>query len=65
MSTIRKCDGCGILSPDEDGLYIANHWTKIKSSHGIIDAGAGRVSREWHEKELCENCVEKFNQLFE
>ena len=24
-----KCDGCGKVSPDKDGLHIANHWTEI------------------------------------
>lgn len=30
MATILKCDTCDRVSPDKDGLHVANHWTEIK-----------------------------------
>lgn len=64
---LRKCDGkgCNLISPDENGLHVANHWTTVKTSHGIKDGPAGRLDRSWHEKELCEKCMEKFEQIFQ
>ena len=47
MSTVRKCDGCGKLSPDENGLYIANHWLKIQAYRGTM-------VREY---EFCNECI--------
>lgn len=26
MAELKKCDGCGKISPDEKGLHIANGW---------------------------------------
>ena len=49
---------CGNLSPDKDGLFIANHWTTVKYSHGIKDKSAGRIGRTWHKKEYCQVCFD-------
>ena len=29
---VYKCDGCGILSPDEKGLFIDNDWFEVNIS---------------------------------
>lgn len=29
MADAKKCDGCGIISPDINGAYIANKWVTI------------------------------------
>ncbi len=59
MSTLKKCEGCGLISPDEKGLFIANHWYWIKYSHGIKDAEVGRFPRVVHKIDLCEDCFKK------
>lgn len=29
MAKVEKCDGCGAMSPDENGLYQANNWVEV------------------------------------
>ena len=29
MADLKKCDGCGKISPNEKGLYIANGWYNV------------------------------------
>lgn len=60
---LKKCDGCGIISPDKKGLHIANSWIEIKYSHGKNDRGIGCVSRKRHAIELCEECFEKIKAV--
>lgn len=37
MANVKKCDGCGIISPNEKGIHIANGWlnvyVRIPTSH--------------------------------
>lgn len=33
MAQLLQCDACKAISPDENGLYIANHWTEISTQH--------------------------------
>jgi hypothetical protein len=30
MAKVDKCDLCGKLSPDENGLFISNNWLEVK-----------------------------------
>ena len=65
MSKIIKCDRCGITSPDKKGLYIANHWTVIKTSHNLHDQGVGGFRREWHKIELCLDCTDAYEKFLD
>ena len=29
MANLKQCDGCGIVSPDDRGMHIANHWVEV------------------------------------
>lgn len=60
-----KCDGCEKISPDKDGIHIANHWVMIRFSHKHEDSGSGRVPRRWHEKEFCLDCWDRIQTSFE
>jgi len=55
MSTIEQCDGCGALSPDDEGLYHGNHWfeVKVKSRSWAFN------NRFYHPNEMlfCEKCM--------
>lgn len=31
MADLKQCDVCKRISPDEKGLFIANHWVCIKA----------------------------------
>jgi hypothetical protein len=44
-----RCDGCNKVSPDEDGLHIANSWAdvRIKSRHN-----AGTLALH-----VCDDCM--------
>lgn len=35
MADFKKCDGCNKVSPDENGMHIANHWTDFVMQHRI------------------------------
>lgn len=51
MATIQKCDGCGQLSPDENGFNIASSWFTVTVDH--------RSKKSFHPEEflLCEKCM--------
>ncbi len=42
-----KCDGCKRVSPDDEGLHIANSWAKVTVW----------VSKTWKDYHLCEMCL--------
>ncbi len=44
-----KCDGCGAISPDEDGLWQGNHWFEISVQE--------RCKEDKQEYLLCRNCM--------
>jgi hypothetical protein len=58
MATFEKCDGgCGKISPDEDGLYHANHWVEV----AVRDrSGRWRNSFKADSRKylLCRECAE-------
>ncbi len=50
MADYKKCDGCGVMSPDKDGLFIANNWTEVTiKSRGYRASG--------HDYIYCQECV--------
>jgi len=34
--TLYKCDGCGLISPDEKGNHISNHWFEVEISNRTL-----------------------------
>lgn len=48
---ISVCDGCGIKSPDERGMYIANKWFDLDAEW------SGRFGRKNKQMLLCQNCM--------
>lgn len=33
MAYVKKCDGCGKLSPDDNGIHHANSWYLVTVDH--------------------------------
>lgn len=61
MATITLCDTCKTQSPNAEGLFVANGWTKIKLANTI-----GLRSTLEDEFIICEACMRRgvtFSQL--
>jgi hypothetical protein len=41
MADLKQCDTCGVISPNNKGEYIANHWTTMR----VVYAEGLRSSR--------------------
>ena len=52
MSTFEKCDRCGAVSPNADGLFVSNKWTECFPPH-LRDVF---VIRTADPVLLCEDC---------
>lgn len=53
MAIIHKCDTCDAVSPDKDGLFVANHWTEITVDVAKVVRNA---AREYHYL-ICQQCM--------
>ncbi len=53
MGTILECDTCGAKSPDENGLYQANHWHEITYQDRIRKHAYFKTSETWL---ICGGC---------
>lgn len=56
MSQIEICDGCSAKSPDDQRLFVANHWVEVT----VLDRNRSRQSRrEWATETLlvCKDCA--------
>lgn len=49
--TLYKCDGCGLISPDEKGLHISNSWFEVE----IKDRKVGYSNKYYL---ICRECME-------
>jgi len=50
MGKVYRCDRCGILSPNKEGLFIANHWVRFTLTDNK------RRNKKEATFELCEDC---------
>lgn len=69
--TLYKCDGCGLISPDEKGNHISNHWfeVEVRDRKHVSSRGYYLVCRECMEagkpvkgiKKIWQDIKSKFN----
>jgi len=55
MASFLGCDACGAISPDKEGLHVANHWLEVK-----IDIHAKTI-RGGHDRDylICTDCMKR------
>lgn len=49
MATFEKCDVCGAQSPDENGLHISNHFTRVELKL--------RIQSDYTTYHVCDKCM--------
>lgn len=77
MADLKQCDTCGKISPDENGLHIANHWPDFKLKHGTRDSPplfsgsrtwtqviGGFLTRHHEEATICCECYGLVRESF-
>ncbi len=56
MAELYKCDSCGKISPDENGLFLANNWVEVTVNRRKFKwLGSERPD---HTYLFCEECFE-------
>jgi len=53
MATLLKCDLCDNISPNKEGLHVANDWTHVElrqhrqiGTHGVHDGKIPRLTQQ-------------------
>lgn len=52
MAIIKKCDTCDAVSPDKEGLHVANHWT-------MVEVASCLRRNDKDEYLICTDCLRK------
>lgn len=54
MAKLEKCDGCGKTSPDNEGLWLSNHWVEVVVRDRIASLNVFYRNKEYL---FCKECL--------